>query len=203
MFRRFVDHPLFIWTLLALPSLLFLQAFIGFEPRGPGYTVEKALLPPTGEFAVRFLILSMLLTPMRRIFPQSGFWRWMMKRRRYIGLAAFAYAVLHLNLYLVGVDNVAEILAGLTEVELLLGWAAFMVMLPLAVTSNDHAVRGMGLKWKLLQRWVYPAAIAVALHWVLLADSIGPVIVHFAPLVLLEGYRIYDNFQHRARRAAI
>lgn len=201
MLRRFIDHPLFIWTLLALPSLLFVLAVLGFEPARPGETVERALLGPTGEFSVRFLILSMLLTPMRRIFPQSGFWRWMMKRRRYIGLAAFAYAVLHLNLYLVGVENAAEILAGLGKIELLLGWGAFMVMLPLALTSNDRAVRRLGLKWKALQRWVYPVAIAVALHWVLVSDSIGPVIVHFAPLALLEGYRILGNYRRRARRA--
>ena len=65
MFRRIIDHPLFIWTLLALPSLLLIQAYLGFEFQDSDDTVEEILMKPTGVYAVRFLILSLLLTPMR------------------------------------------------------------------------------------------------------------------------------------------
>ena len=124
-----------------------------------------------------------------------------MKRRRYIGLAAFIYAVLHLSLFLIA-EDLEEILESLTEVELLLGWLAFMIMLPLAVTSNDTALRKLGPKWKAMQRWVYLAVVAVALHWALAAEEIVPVLIHFTPLALLEGYRLFDNRRRKVRRAA-
>ena len=55
----------------------------------------ERLLHPTGEFAARFMIIAMIISPLRLMFPKSGSWMWMMRRRRYFGVAAFAYAVLH------------------------------------------------------------------------------------------------------------
>lgn len=91
MVRKTIDSRLFIWTLLALPSFPMVGALLSAQPGPEGKSVSEMLLHPTGEFAARFLIIAMILTPMRMLFPGSGFWRWMMKRRRYFGVAAFAY----------------------------------------------------------------------------------------------------------------
>ena len=202
MFRRIIDHPFFVFGLLALPLFMVFSLYQSFEPMRPGATVEHALLHPTGETSVRLLIITMILTPMRRIFPQSGFWQWMMKRRRYFGVAAFAYAALHLTFFVMDEGSVIEILGSFTKPAMLLGWFAFFVFLPLAITSNDWSVRKLGLRWKRVQQWVYPAAVATAVHWVLVSEEIGPALVHFLPLVLLEAYRLYGNWRRQRARLA-
>jgi sulfoxide reductase heme-binding subunit YedZ len=71
------------------------------------------------------------------------------------------------------------------------GWAAFLIFIPLAITSNDTSQRLMRKAWKQLQRWVYPAAVLTLGHWIFVHNNIGPALVHFVPLAALELYRVY------------
>lgn len=194
MFRRFIDHPYFIWALLALPSLPMLGALLSGAPEMDGKPVAEALLHPTGEFSARFLIITMILTPLRMLMPGSGFLRWMAKRRRYFGVAAFFYAAFHTVLYVIDMGSLQAMLGEFLALGIWTGWLAMLIFVPLAVTSTDAMVRRMGPQWKTLQRTVYVAAVATLLHWIFVHNNIGPALVHFLPLAALEGYRLWRNF---------
>ncbi|MGC1504632.1 MAG: ferric reductase-like transmembrane domain-containing protein [Sulfitobacter sp.] len=193
MLRNVLNSPAFIWTLLALPSVPMILALVSDQPATSGKPVAEMLLHPTGEFSARFLIIAMILTPMRMLFPASTFWRWMMKRRRYFGVAAFAYAAFHTALYLVDMGSLRAVLGEALALGIWTGWVAFFVFVPLAVTSNDWSVRCMGPAWKTLQRWVYLAAVCTLLHWIFVHNNIGPALVHFLPLAGLEAYRLWRS----------
>jgi sulfoxide reductase heme-binding subunit YedZ len=85
------------------------------------------------------------------------------------------------------------------------GWLAFFIFIPLAITSTNGWIRRLGSKWKLLQRWVYGAAVLTLLHWAALHDwgGIGPALVHFIPLALLETYRVYENRRRSSQSLAV
>lgn len=195
MLRRIADHRYFICVLLALPSLPMLAALVSGAD-GPGGTpVTEFLLHPTGEFAARFLIISMMLSPLRLLFPRSGFLRWMMKRRRYFGVAAFCYAAFHTLLYIVDMNSLRAILGEFLAMGIWTGWLAMVIFVPLAITSTDGFVRTMGRSWKSLHRTVYIAAFATLFHWIFVHNNLGPALVHFVPLAGLEIYRIWRNLR--------
>lgn len=200
MLKTILDSRLFIWLLLALPSIPMVGALISGEPGPGGKPVTEMLLHPTGEFSARFLIISLILTPMRMLLPNSGFWRWMIKRRRYFGVAAFAYAAFHTLLYIIDMGSLSAILGEALTLGIWTGWLAFFIFVPLAVTSNDWSLRKMGPAWKSLQFWVYIAAVATLLHWIFVHNHIGPALIHFVPLAGLETYRIWRNQTRRAVR---
>ncbi len=194
MVRQFLDHRYFIWTLLALPSVPMIVALINGTPVPDGKPITEMLLHPTGEFSARFLVITMALTPLRMLFPTSGFLRWMMKRRRYFGVAAFFYALLHTLLYIVDMGSLRAILGEFLALGIWTGWLAMLIFVSLAVTSTDAAVRKLGTHWKTLQRTVYIAAVATLLHWIFVHNNIGPALVHFVPLAALELYRVAKIF---------
>ena len=196
MLKAALDSKLFIWGLLALPSLPMMAALASGEPVD-GAPVAEALLHPTGEFSARFLIIAMTLSPLLLLFPGSGLLRWMMRRRRYFGVAAFSYAALHTALYIVDMESLAAILGEFLLPGIWTGWLAMFIFIPLAATSNDRAVRSMGPRWKSLQRLVYIAAMATLLHWIFVHNQFGPALAHFLPLAALEAYRLYKYLTPR------
>ena len=153
----------------------------------------ERLLHPTGEFAARFMILAMMITPLRMLFPKAGWLVWMAKRRRWIGVAAFCYAALHTLYYIIDMGALKPILDEFWALGIWTGWAAFAIFIPLAITSNDASQRWLLSRWKTLQRFVYPAAVLTLLHWIFVHNNIGPALVHFLPLAALETYRIWKN----------
>lgn len=74
-----------------------------------------------------------------------------------------------------------------------IGWLAFLIFVPPALTSNDWSVRRLGRRWKPLQRMVYSAAVLSLLHWALVSGNWVPALVNFAPLVLLQLARLVKN----------
>lgn len=181
--KRIWDSPYTFWALLALPSAgMIMGAIDGAE--------LKRLLHPTGEFAARFTILAMMLTPLRMLFPASAAISWLMRRRRHIGVAAFCYAALHLTFYILSRDGVAELLADAGKMRIWTGWIAFLIFVPLALTSNNLSIRRLGTAWKPIQRTVYVAAMALLAHWLMAKHGLVPALLHFAPLAALESYRI-------------
>ncbi len=194
MLSNVMNHRFFLWALLALPSIPMTLALLNGATGPEGRPVTEMLLHPTGEFAARFMIIAMVITPIRMLLPNSNFWRWMMKRRRYFGVAAFAYALAHTLLYVVDMGTVGAILGEFLALGIWTGWVAFFIFIPLAATSNELSLRRLGPKvWKTLQRWVYPAAILTLLHWIFVHNNFGPALVHFVPLAALEAYRIWKN----------
>lgn len=78
----------------------------------------------------------------------------------------------------------------LTSPKYIAGWLAMLILAILAATSFDAAMRKLGKKWKKLHRYAHLAAIGVAIHWVLMSNSL-PVYLHFVPLFALQAHRIY------------
>jgi sulfoxide reductase heme-binding subunit YedZ len=184
-----LGSPLFLWTLLALPS-------VGMVASGMDY---GQVMHASGEFSARLLILSLAVSPLLSLFPGRAWGRWLLRRRRWIGVAAFGYGVLHTLFYLIEVGAWSAVAGDLMEAGIWTGWLAFLLFVPPALTSNDASVRRLGRRWKPLQRMVYGAALLTLLHWALVADHWLPALVNFAPLMLLQLARVLRNAS-RARR---
>ncbi|MEM5582299.1 ferric reductase-like transmembrane domain-containing protein [Roseibium sp. AS2] len=197
--KSILQSRFFLWALLAVPSLPMIAALAGGTVSGDGRSASEFLLHPTGEFAARFMIIAMIISPLRLIFPKSRFWHWMGRRRRAFGVAAFGYAALHTALYLVDMGTLRSVLGDFRSLGIWTGWLAFVVFVPLAVTSNDASVRLLGRSWKPLQRTVYAAAVATLLHWMFVHNNFGPALVHFLPLAGLEVYRLHRIYGKGAR----
>ena len=185
--KKILNSPYFFWVLLALPAIPMLSAFLS------GRADAEGLLHPTGEFAARFMILAMMITPLRMLFPKAGWLYWLSRRRRYLGVAAFAFAAAHTLLYIIDMGALQPILAEFWALGIWTGWAAFIIFVPLALTSNGTLQRVMAGWWKPLQRWVYPAAVLTLVHWIFVHNNLGPALVHFIPLAALEAYRIWKT----------
>lgn len=194
MLKSIWNSPYTFWILIALPS-------IGMIAGALGSNNYEEMLHPTGEFAARFMIIAMILSPLKMLFPKSGVIQWLMRRRRYLGVAAFGYAALHTLYYVLDLGSMSTILAEFTEFGIWTGWLAFLIFVPLALTSNNWSVRTMGAGWKTLQRFTYVAAVATLVHWIFLEYEIGPALVHFLPLAALEAYRIWRNLNPAARNS--
>ena len=192
MIKNILNSRAFIWTLLALPSIPMFGALMTAEPNG-GRSIEHMLLHPTGEFAARFMIIAMMASPLALVFRGWRGSRWLQKNRRYFGVAAFIYAVAHTSFYLVDLGTLQKVIGDLPKLYIWTGWVAFLIFVPLGITSSDFFVRAMGPSWKRLQRATYIAAVLTLLHWAALHDwgGLGPALVHFLPLAMLECYRVW------------
>ncbi|OED43981.1 iron reductase [Chromatiales bacterium (ex Bugula neritina AB1)] len=182
--KSLFKSPYTLWLILAIPSIPMTIGLLS------GADAE-ALLHPTGEFAARFMIIAMIISPFRLIFPNNRFWLWMARRRRYLGVAAFCYAIAHTVLYFIDMGSLANVLGEALLLGIWTGWLAMFILMPLAITSNDWSVKRLGRNWKRLQQIVYIAAIATLVHWLFVHNNIGPALVHFLPLAGLELYRVW------------
>ena len=167
-----------------------------------GNASAEGLLHPTGEFAARFMIIAMAITPLRMMFSKARWPVWLMRRRRYFGVAAFGYAVLHTLLYIVDMQTLKAMLDEFFALGIWTGWAAFAIFLPLGLTSNDASQRVLLSWWQPLQRWVYGAALFTLVHWIFVHNNFGPALVHFVPLALLQAYRVWKLTGGRQRANA-
>jgi methionine sulfoxide reductase heme-binding subunit len=186
MLKSILTSRYLLWVILAFPALLLIPALVS------GGATEF-LLHPTGEFSARFMIISLMATPLRMLFPKLGVTRWLIKHRREFGVAAFAYGALHTVIYVTDMGTLQAMLDEFTALGIWTGWLAMLILIPLGLTSNDASVRSMGAAWKFLQRLVYPAAVATLVHWIFVHNNLAPALVHFVPLAALESYRIWRN----------
>jgi methionine sulfoxide reductase heme-binding subunit len=187
-----------------LKAVLFVSALVpatlliaGLFSDDLGANPVEYITHQTGWFGLAFLMASLAITPLRRI---SG-WNEVIRVRRMLGLFAFFYATLHFLTWFV-FDHTLDV-AGMVEdvVErpyITVGMAAFVIMLPLAVTSNAAMIRRLGRKWRLLHRLAYLAAIAAVVHfwWLVKADVREPQRWALVLAVLL-GIRAWWTFRVR------
>ena len=181
--RTILNSNSFIWALLVLPAVVM----VGGYWRGQAEAME--LLHPTGEFSARLMIFAMMLSPLTTLLGPKRWLMWLVTRRRYFGVAAFGYALLHLIFYLIDMATVADMLAEIGALGIWTGWAAMLLFVPLALTSNNAAMRALKANWKRFQRLVYPTAILVLVHWIFVHNNLGPALLHFIPLALLIAAR--------------
>ena len=193
MVLKILQSRLFFILVIAIPAIIMLSRYAS-GVGGLGWVLDAS-----GEWAVRLLIATLAVTPIRMMFKGQLWTAWLFKRRRDLGMAAFLYGALHLAVYLIRQSNLHLILYEAPYKEYLMGWVAFATMLVLAIVSNDWSVHHMGTWWKWLQRFVYVTAVAAFLHWFWIRQDHTAAYLHFAPLVLLEAYRLISNFARPAR----
>lgn len=165
----------------------------------------KVLERSLGLWSLRFLVLGLAVTPLVRLGGPN-----LIRYRRAIGLLAFYYAALHVTVY-AWLDQGLDLAAIWGDIVkrpyITVGMLALLVLIPLAATSTDGMVKRLGAKaWRALHRWVYLAAAAAALHFIMLVKSWPAEPLIYAALVaVLLSWRVWDGFiagpsRRRARR---
>ncbi len=152
----------------------------------------------TGTWILRFLCITLAVTPLKKI---SG-WNWVGQFRRMLGLFAFFYASLHFTTYIYldqffDWESIVEDVAKRPFITV--GFASFALLIPLAVTSFNKAIKWLGGKrWKWLHRLVYLISIGGVIHylWLVKADKQRPMTYGGIVLILL-GIRIYYYFRSK------
>jgi methionine sulfoxide reductase heme-binding subunit len=197
MFVRYGKPLVFLLCLVPL-GVLFSRGMNGALGPNP----VEAITHFTGEWTLRLLLVTLAVTPLRRLTGQA----WLLRFRRMLGLFTFFYAVLHLMTYL-WLDQffawgaIAEDV--LKRPYITVGFAAFLLMVPLAITSTQGWIRRLGRRWKTLHRAVYVIGVLGVLHylWLVKADILEPVIYGIVLLVLLA-FRI-PGVRFPARQGAL
>jgi len=145
----------------------------------------------TGDWTIRFLLITLSITPLRKLIAQP----WLIRYRRMFGLFAFFYGTLHFLTY-IWLDkffNLHEMLADVAKRRFItVGFTGFVLLIPLAITSTTGWIRRLGgRRWNLLHRLIYVSAIAGVIHylWLVKADIRKP-LQYAAVLSLLLGYRL-------------
>ena len=183
MLRGILNSPLFLCLILAVPGIVALSRFAS----GAADAID--MYHPTGEWAVRWMIVALAIGPLAAVIGTRPWLGWLIRRRRYFGLAAFAYALAHLCFYIIEMGTIGDIVEELALPGIWTGWLALMLMAVPAAISSDRAMRGLGALWKRLQRLVWPAAALALAHWLIIGWEALPALVHFAPLMLLFLHR--------------
>ena len=168
----------FIWLLLKV-----FQNDLGPDP-------AQALSIETGEWALRFLLLTLAITPFRQIFRMVEIAR----LRRMIGLFAFFYASIHFLSWMAFILGFRWLAIAEELVErpyITVGFLAYVILFLLGVTSTNSMVRRLGKNWKRLHKFVYAASILAIVHllWILRTD-ITEAVIYGVLLAILLGYRI-------------
>ncbi len=175
------SRPLF-WLVLAVPGLWILSRW-NLTPKVYGY---GHAIGDTGNWAAWLLILTLAVTPIRLLFRRQNWSTWLIRHRRDLGVASFAYTVGHTIIYLGNKADLEIILADLSSPDIIVGWLALALFMPLAATSNDISTRALKRSWNHLHRLVYPVAVLTFLHWVLAAFHPTTASFHIAVLAAFE-----------------
>lgn len=187
-----IKAGIFLLCLLPLGRL----AWLGFHG-GLGANPIEFVTHSTGTWTLNFLLITLAVTPARRLFD----WAAPQRYRRMLGLYAFFYAVLHFLTYL-WLDQFFDWHAILKDIAkrpfITVGFSAFVLLLPLAATSTNAMMRRLGRRWRQLHRLVYAIAALGIVHylWLVKKDLTQP-LLYAAVLALLLGLRLW----HAKRQA--
>ena len=194
----YLVKPVFFLLCLIPFALLLYQALtdnLGVNP-------VETLTHETGEWALRFLLFTLCITPLRRLTHVN----WLVKLRRMLGLFAFFYAVLHFITY-VWLDQFfdwQEILIDIPKRPFItIGFVALILLLPLAITSTSAMQKRLKKRWLILHKLVYVIPMLVVVHfiWSLKADYSEPLIYTCIFLVLMLSRAVYDRRKRSIKKA--
>ena len=191
--------PLLGKPLVFAVSLLPLawMVWLGWQDQLGANPVET-LSHRTGDWSLRFLLLTLAVTPLRRL---NG-WNWLQRFRRMLGLFAFFYVCLHFGVYLV-FDQFFDGRAIVADIAkrpyITVGFTGWLLLIPLAVTSTNGMIKRLGRNWQRLHRLVYLIGVLGVLHygWLVKADLTEP-LVYGGVLASLLGYRLWWWWTHSA-----
>lgn len=192
LMHRAVKPLLFVLALLPLSWLVW-----GAVNNTLGANPAEALIRSTGDWTIRALCLTLAITPLRQL---TG-WHALARLRRMLGLFAFFYGVLHFLCFAwldMGLD-LAAIVADIPKRPfILVGTAALLLMLPLAATSFNAAIRALGAaRWQALHRSVYAVAVLAVLHFFWMRsgkNDFSEVAVYAVIVATLLGWRAWRRF---------
>ena len=194
--RRLIKPAAFLAALLPFARLVLRG--VGGEL---GANPIEAVTHETGLWALRFLLITLAITPLRHLSS----WHSIISFRRMLGLFGFFYASVHFATYLV-LDQFFDLAYIVEDVAkrpyITVGFAAFVLLVPLAVTSTTAMIRLLGgRRWRLLHRLIYVSAASAVVHylWLVKADTLRPV-AYGTILAALLGFRAWHAFSARAKR---
>ena len=188
-------------TPLAILSWRFWQVFTEADIDALGADPVAAIEHELGLWALRLLLLTLAITPLRQLTGQPALLRF----RRMLGLYAFAYASLHFAAYL-GLDLRGYWLQVFEEIAkrpyITVGFAAWLLLVPLAATSTRGWMRLLGRRWGRLHALVYAIAVLAVLHfwWIVKSDYREP-LLYAVVLAALLGWRLWKRLSRPAARA--
>lgn len=183
--RRLTKVLLFVTALI--PAALLVR---GMLTSNLGVNPAETIQLSTGRWALKFLIATLAITPLRRLTH----WNILIQYRRMLGLFAFFYATLHLSTYVV-LDQYFAFDAMVTDVIkrpfITMGMAAWLLMLPLALTSTKGWIRRLGKRWTKLHMLVYGSAACAAIHFAWKVKVLtGDPVIYGGIIAVLLGFRI-------------
>ena len=195
---RFVWKPL-VFALCLVPA--FLVVGDAFDITGSlGANPVEEIQDRLGNWGLRFILLALAVTPLRRI---SG-WNWLLRFRRMLGLFAFFYVLMHFLAWLILDQGVfwSAIVEDITERPFItIGFAALLVLTALAATSTNGMRRRLGRRWQQLHYGAYVAAVLGVWHyWWQVKKDIRDPLIYAVILAALLGFRAWTRY--RARRRA-
>ena len=183
LLRKVPTWLVYIVGLIPVPLFLYLA-----QTGGLGREPIKALEHELGELALKLIIVGLAITPLRKFVGLN-----LIKFRRSIGVLAFTYVALHLLVWLVlDVGILSQIWADiLKRPYITIGMVGFVVMIPLAVTSNNWSVKRLGVKWRRLHQLTYVAAALGGVHFIMIAKGIQlEPLIYMAIILSLLAYRL-------------
>ncbi|NEK22799.1 protein-methionine-sulfoxide reductase heme-binding subunit MsrQ [Sulfitobacter sp. JBTF-M27] len=162
--RRIPTWAVYILYILPAPYFFYLALTGGLGP-----DPVKPLEHEYGEIALQLLIIGLCVTPLRRFFGIN-----LVKFRRTFGMLAFTYVTLHLLVWaFLDVQTLDRVIADIIKRPYItIGMAGFLLLLPLAITSNNWSVRKLGPKWRQLHKLTYAAVILGGVHYIWLVKGI-------------------------------
>jgi methionine sulfoxide reductase heme-binding subunit len=195
MRNKILKPIVFLAALIPVARLLYY-----FRTDNLGANPIEVITRSTGTWTLAFVMITLSITPLRRL---SGL-LWMVQYRRMTGLFAFFYGVLHFTTY-IWLDQFFNIHSIVKDVYkrpfITAGFTAFVLMIPLALTSTKGSIGRLGKRWVKLHRLIYVTAIAGVTHYIwLVKKDIRVPLLFAAVLTVLLGYRIVVHFAERARK---
>ena len=164
-----------------------------------GVNPAETIQLQTGRWALKFLLITLAVTPIRRL---TG-WNPIIKYRRTLGLFAFYYASLHFLSYIV-LDQYFNWTGMLADIGkrpfITVGFTAFILMVPLALTSTKGWIRRLGRNWQTLHRLIYLSAFCAGVHFIWKVKVVsGDPVWYAAVIVALLGFRVVWRFRNAAQ----
>ena len=184
--RRWIRPLLWALVILPIPGLVVMY-FMGALGANPIKEAEKY----TGEWVLRLLAGSLAVTPLMRLTH----WGWLITQRRFLGLAAFYWALGHLSVY-IGLDMFFDLNDMITDVlkhlYITVGMLAVLLLVPLAITSTKGWIKRLGgRRWNMLHRLVYVSAVAGCIHYIWgVKKDIEEPLMYLAAFVVLFALRL-------------
>jgi len=191
-----------VFSACLLPFVLLSLAAFNLAGQSLGANPIEELLHQLGLWGLRFLLLTLAITPLRQLSGKT----WLLQLRRMLGLFSFFYILLHFLSYAIldqGLSYIAIIEDIIERPYITLGMTALLMLIPLAITSTNGWMRRLGRRWKKLHRLVYVIAVLGVWHffWQVKLDTREP-LIYAGILSVLLGYRLWLKFSKTRQATA-